>query len=114
MEYVLDASNQSFGRIASQAAKLLRGKGTPAFETHVQSDARVTIKNASKIAIHPRKMRGKVYLRYSGYPGGQKAATLEEMITKKGYKGVFENAVYGMLPANRLRKQMLKNLIIED
>ncbi len=112
--YVIDATNQSLGRVASEAAKQLRGKGSATFENHKLGDVAVTIKNASKIVIDPRKQLDKQYLEYSGYPGGQKKFSLQQLVARRGYKGIFEKAVYGMLPDNRLAKELMKHLIIEE
>lgn len=112
--YVIDATNKSLGRVASEAAKHLRGKGYATFENHKLGDVAVTIQNASKIIIDPRKMLDKEYLEYSGYPGGQRRFSMEQLVARRGYKGIFEKAVYGMLPDNRLAKELMKHLIIED
>lgn len=113
-EYRIDATGRSIGRVASEVAIYLMGKNTPEFERRLAPDVSVTILEASKIKIAPKKMKQKIYLRYSGYPGGQKSETLSHLIDKKGYEEVFRRAVYGMLPANRLRARMMKNLYIED
>ena len=113
-EHTIDASNKAIGRVASEAAVKLMGKDTPAFRKNTVSGAVVKIVNASKVKYNPKKLEEKVYLRYSGHPGGQRARTLQDMIDVKGYKGVFENAVYGMLPANKHRSILMKNLIITD
>lgn len=114
MEYKIDASNKAIGRVASEAATFLMGKNTPEFQRNKTPDVKVTILNASKAKISQKKKKEKKYQRYSGYPGGLKTRTMEEVITKKGYREVFEKAVRGMLPANKLRKGMMKNLIIND
>lgn len=113
-EYTIDATNRTIGRVATEAAVILMGKNDPSFRRNTTSDAVVTITNASKVKIDSKKPRAKVYQRYSGYPGGQKQRTLEETVTVKGYKEVFEKAVYGMLPANKLRRILMKNLIVTD
>jgi large subunit ribosomal protein L13 len=112
--HTIDAAGKSLGRVASQAAKLLRGKADPHFENHVMPRVKVTITNASKIEVHPGKLEDKVYLHYSGYPGGQSSFKMKEMIVRKGYKGIFERAVEGMLPGNKLAKQIMKNLTVQD
>ncbi len=113
-EYTIDATNKAVGRVATEAAVLLMGKDTPAFRRNVAPEVKVTIENASKIKFDPKKLKGKIYQRYSGYPGGRKERTMEEVIDKKGYSEIFEKAVYGMLPSNRLRSVMMKNLFITD
>lgn len=114
MEYQIDASNKAVGRVASEAAVFLMGKNTPEFQRNITPNVKVIISNASKAKISQKKMKEKEYQRYSGYPGGLKTRTMEEVIEKKGYKDIFEKAVYGMLPSNRLRKGMMKNLVIND
>ncbi len=114
MEYKIDASNRAVGRVATEAAMFLMGKNTPEFQRHISPKVKVIISNVSKAKITQKKMKEKEYQRYSGYPGGLKKRTMEEVITKKGYKEVFEKAIYGMLPANRLRSGMMKNLVIND
>ena len=113
-EYTLDATDKAFGRVASEAAVLLMGKDDPSFRKNVVADVKVNIVNASKTKYDPKKLKGKIYQRYSGYPGGRKERTMQEVIDKKGYKEIFEKAVYGMLPANKLRSILMKNLIITD
>ncbi|MFH1859120.1 MAG: 50S ribosomal protein L13 [Patescibacteria group bacterium] len=113
-DYTLDAENKSLGRVASEAVVLLMGKNTPTFRRNTVADAMVTITNASKIKYDPKKLKTKLYARYSGYPGGRRERTMQEVIEKKGYKEVFEKAVYGMLPANKLRDKLMKHLIITD
>ncbi|MCD8494635.1 MAG: 50S ribosomal protein L13 [Candidatus Pacebacteria bacterium] len=112
-EYILDAAGQKLGRIASETAMILRGKNTPAFKPNAISGNTVKIVNAAQIDLAPVKME-KGYKRYSGYPGGQKVEKRGKLIARKGFKDVFEKAVYGMLPANRLRKRLMKNLTIEE
>ena len=112
MEYTIDATDKSLGRIATQAAVFLMGKDTTAFRRNAAPSVKVTVENASKAKISSKKMKEKTYQRYSGYPGGRKVINMEKVIEKKGYEEIFRKAVYGMLPANRLRKIMMKNLII--
>ncbi|PCI20651.1 50S ribosomal protein L13 [Candidatus Wolfebacteria bacterium] len=114
MEHTLDANGKSLGRTATQAAVLLMGKDRPDFEKNKVSGNKVHITNTSKASINPKKLKSVEYVRYSGYPGGQKFETMEKVIEKKGYSEVFRKAVYGMLPANRLRALLMKNLIISE
>jgi len=113
-EYILDAENKVLGRIAGEAAVLLMGKNLPTFRRNIIANTMVTITNASKMKYDPKKLKTKLYARYSGYPGGRKVRTMQEVIEKKGYKEVFEKAVYGMLPGNKLRDKLMKHLIITD
>lgn len=114
MEHTLDATNITLGRVASAAAVLLRGKDTASFERYEKPKNKVKIINASKMAVSGKKMTDKVYLRHSGYPGNQKAETLAKVITKKGSGEAIRRAVYGMLPDNKLRAVMMKNLLITE
>ena len=114
MEYVIDATGKALGRVASEAAMVLRGKNDPSFAPHKLADSWVTIQHASKLALSEKKRDQKIYTRYTQYPGGLRKRTLEEVIEKKGYEEVVRKAVYGMLPANRLRPRMMKRLKIEE
>lgn len=110
----IDAQNQSIGRVASEAAKMLMGKDSVNYVPNAIPTDTVHITNASKISVTEKKMKSKKYTSHSGYPGGLKYTPLEKVIEKKGYEEVFRKAVYGMLPANRLRSEMLKNLKVTD
>jgi len=114
MEYKIDVENKKIGRVANQIASILMGKNTPDFEKHKVSGNTVVVSNASKLSIDPKKLEQKEYERYSGYPGGLKIDSLKRLIEKKGHGEVIINAVYGMLPANKLRPLLMKNLIIND
>ena len=112
-EYVFDATNQSLGRMATDIAMALRGKNEPSFQPNVAPDVTVVVNNASKVALSDSQLKAE-YKRYSGYPGGLKHETREHLIDRKGYREVFEKAVFGMLPNNKLRAVMMKNLIINE
>jgi large subunit ribosomal protein L13 len=112
--YTIDATNRSLGRTASEAAALLMGKNRTDMARHKVPDVSVTIENASRIKLTQKKAKDTVHIRYSGHPGGQKSETLSEIIDKKGYGAAFEKAIYGMLPANKLRSVMMKRLTIKD
>lgn len=107
----LDAKNKSLGRIASEAANILRGKTDPAFERHVAPDQKVIIKNASLVRVTGRKMLQEGRERYSGYPGGLRKVSYQETFNKDPRK-LLEQAIAGMIPSNRLKKDILKNLTI--
>ncbi|MBP6912524.1 MAG: 50S ribosomal protein L13 [Candidatus Pacebacteria bacterium] len=111
---VIDATGQAIGRVASVAAKELMGKNTTAYEKNILPEINVTISNASKMKISDKKLTEKLYERYSGYPGGLKFKNLKEVIAKKGYEEVIRLAVYGMLPANKLRPRIMKYLTVND
>lgn len=112
-EYTIDAAGKKLGRVASEAAMILRGKNSPDFAPHKMSGNKVTILNASQVDLAAVKM-DKEYTRYSGYPGGLTKETRKHLIDRKGYGEIFKKAVYGMLPGNRLRAQIMKNLTVEE
>ena len=112
---VVDATDQVLGRLASKVAKILRGKYKPDFTPHVDCGDNVIIVNAGKIVITGNKMTDKVYLRYTGYPGGQRRETPATIIAKKnGYDKLIRRTVKGMLPKNRLADKILGNLYIYE
>ncbi len=113
MEYNIDAKGKKLGRLASEVAILLMGKNLPDFQKNEVADVKVNIENSSELDIDNKKLDNKEYQRYSGYPGGRKVRKMKEVIAKKGYGEVVEKAVYGMLPANKLRAKIMKNLIIK-
>jgi len=112
--HIIDAEGKRLGRIATDAARHLIGKTTPAFQRNAITGEKVRIINASKVHIEPKKLTDKVYKRYSGYPGGLKERRMEEVIAIKGYKEIFVKAIHGMVPANRLRAKIMKNLEVTD
>jgi large subunit ribosomal protein L13 len=114
MKYTLDAENKSVGRIATQAAVFLMGKYRSDFAKNKIPNISVSITNASKAKIFGAKLLQKTYSRYSGYPGGLKQPTMKKVIEDKGYSEVFREAVSGMLPKNKLRAQMMKNLTVTE
>jgi len=107
--YVIDAAGQTLGRLASEAATLLRGKLKPQFTPHVDTGDFVIIVNADKIVLTGKKLQQKKYYRHSQYPGGLKTTTAQEMLVRKPARMV-ELAVYGMLPKNRLGHQLKTKL----
>jgi large subunit ribosomal protein L13 len=112
-EYTFDATGQSLGRMATEIAMTLRGKNEPSFKPNMAPHITVTIQNASKVALNKSQLEAE-YKRYSGYPGGLRHESREHAIDRLGYKIIWEKAVYGMLPNNRLRAVMMKNLIINE
>ena len=110
----VDAAGQMPGRLASQVAKSLMGKDTPDFKRHLEAGITVKVINAGKLKITDAKAGGKLYVSYSGYPGGQKLATPAEVIAKFGQAEVLKRAVYGMLPGNKLRPRLMKRLSITE
>ena len=111
---VFDAEGKKLGRLATEVAVHLMGKDLPEFARNTIPERIVEVINVSKLDITDKKKKEKEYKRYSGYPGGLKSRTMEEVIEKKGYGEVFEKAVYGMLPGNKLRPRMMKNLVIKE
>ncbi len=112
---VVDAEGQTLGRLGSKVAKLLRGKYKPNFTPHVDCGDNVIIINASKIVISGQKMTDRVYLSYTGYPGGQREVTPERIIAKKdGWEKLVNKVVKGMLPKNKLGRKLLGNLYVYE
>ena len=107
--YVVDATGMTLGRLASEIAKVLRGKNKPIFTPHIDTGDNVIVINAEKIAVTGKKMNQKIYYHHSDYVGGMKEATLKEKLAKKP-ESVIELAVKGMLPKGPLGRQMLKKL----
>jgi large subunit ribosomal protein L13 len=107
--FVIDAKDQTLGRLASQVAALLRGKHKPIFTPHMDTGDFVIIVNADKIRVTGKKLDQKVYYRYSGYPGGVHARTLREQLARDPER-VIRLAVRGMLPKNRLGRHMIRKL----
>src|SRR5690606_36362783 len=108
---VIDATGQTLGRMASKVAKLLRGKYKPSFTPHVDCGDNVIIINAEKVVLTGNKWNDRVYLRYTGYPGGQREAT-PAVLMEKGADRLVHKVVKGMLPKNRLGAALLKNLYV--
>ena len=107
--YVVDATGLTLGRLASEVAKVLRGKNKPEFTPHVDTGDYVIVINAEKIAVTGKKLDQKIYYHHSDYVGGMKETTLREKLAKKP-ESVIELAVKGMLPKGPLGRQMLKKL----
>jgi large subunit ribosomal protein L13 len=111
-KHTIDARGKRLGRVASEAAKLLMGKNSPEYAPHVARQVHVTIENASKLLLPEKKRLQTSYVRYSGYPGGQRVLTMDKMIEQKGHEEIVRKAVYGMLPGNRLRSDRMKRLSV--
>ncbi len=107
--YVVDAADMNLGRLASEVAKVLRGKNKPIFTPHIDTGDYVIVINAAKVKVTGRKLDQKIYYRHSGYVGGMKETTLREMLAKKPEE-VVERAVKGMLPKGPLGSQMYRKL----
>ena len=109
--WVVDAENQTLGRLATQVAVLLRGKHKPSFTPHVDCGDFVIVINAEKIQIQGKRLDQKEYFSHSGYPGAGKFRSFKELIANKP-DFVIQHAVKGMIPKNRLGRQIMKNLKI--
>ena len=107
--YVVDATDMTLGRLASEVAKILRGKNKAIFTPHIDTGDNVIVINAEKIKVTGKKMDQKIYYHHSDYVGGMKTATLREKLAKKPEQ-VIELAVKGMLPKGPLGRQMFKKL----
>jgi len=109
--YVVDAEGQILGRLATQIADRLRGKGKPGYTPHVDTGDFVVVVNADKIAVTGTKLDSKMYYRHSGYPGGLKQRSLREQLERRPTE-VIRKAVKGMLPKNKLANQQITKLKI--
>ena len=110
---LVDADGQTLGRLASEVAKVLRGKHKPNFTPHVDCGDNVVIINASKINLTGKKWTDKEYIRHTGYPGGQRSLTAQELFDKSPARLV-EKSVKGMLPKNKLGAAIFRNLKVYD
>ena len=114
---VIDATDQVLGRLCAKVAKILRGKYKPSFSPNVECGDNVIIINAEKVVLTGKKMTDRTYLRYTGYPGGQREATPEILIKKSfnkhvkpGYHPLYIQVMKGMLPKNRLGRRLIGNM----
>ena len=107
--YVVDATGQTLGRLATKVADILRGKHKPIYTPHVDTGDYVIVINAEKIELTGKKWEQKKYYRHSGYPGGLKEITYDKLL-KKNPEFIIEKAVRGMIPHNRLGRQIIKKL----
>ena len=109
--YIIDAEGEIVGRLCSRIAHVLRGKHKPSYTPHVDCGDYVIVINADKVRFSGLKMDQKEYVRYTGYPGGQRKATPRDLLAKKP-EAIIENAVKGMLPKNRLGRKMFQKLFV--
>ena len=109
VKHTIDAKNRILGRLAVEAANLLRGKGKADFVPYLDRGEGVIVKNTDKIKVSGKKMEQKIYYRHSGYPGGLTETRLIDAI-KKDSREVVRKAIYGMLPKNKLRSKIIKKL----
>jgi|SRR3989344_1326549 len=114
MKYTIDASNRTVGRVAAEAAAMLAGKSSVSYARNKVADIKVEISNASKLRVTGRKLHDAKHQRYSGFPGGLKSSSLAQVVAKDGYREILRKAVYGMLPINKLRTEIMKNIVISE
>ncbi|MFA5942152.1 MAG: uL13 family ribosomal protein [Candidatus Paceibacterota bacterium] len=113
-EHIIDATDRTLGRVASEAAHALLGKRSVHFAKNQAQPVTVTINNAAKLHIPARRSAGKIYTHYTGYPGGLRSVSMAVMIEKKGIADVVKKTVDGMIPRNKLRVPRMKNLIVNE
>ncbi len=111
---VVDATDVVLGRLASEVAKIIRGKNKPSFTPNTDTGDNVIVINADKIKLTGQKWTKKQYVSHSGHPGGQRIQTPREIAERKSSTIIIEKAVRGMLPKNRLGRQLLKNLSVYE
>ena len=109
--YIVDADGKTLGRLATQIADRLRGKGKPQFTPHVDTGDFVVVVNAEKVAVTGNKLDDKLYYRHSGYPGGLKTRTLREQLERRPNE-VLRKAVWGMIPHTKLGRRQITKLKI--
>jgi large subunit ribosomal protein L13 len=114
---VIDATDQVLGRLCAKVAKILRGKNKPSYSPNMECGDNVIIINADKVILTGKKMTDRIYLSYTGYPGGQRATTPEVLMKKAqnkhlkpGYNPLFIKVMKGMLPKNRLGRRIIENM----
>ena len=110
---IVDADSQILGRMASEVAKMIRGKHKPSYTPHIDCGDNVIVINADKIRLTGNKWTDKQYVRHTGYPGGQRFETPNSLKAKSSTR-IVEKAVKGMLPINRLGRQLFKNLYVYE
>lgn len=111
MEYKLDATNKILGRLATEVAKLLMGKGSASFNPKDLGDIKVSVSNTDRLIFSGKKLHQKVYRHHSGFHGGLKEKKME-VLFKEDSREILKKAVWGMLPKNRLRIKRIKNLAL--
>ncbi len=111
---IVDADSKVLGRLASEVAKIIRGKNKPGYTPHVDCGDNVIVINADKVRLTGKKWTDKVYISHTGYPGGQRATNPTEVKNKKSSTILVERAVKGMLPKNRLGSALFNNLHVYE
>ena len=112
--YTIDAAGQSLGRVASEAASVLLGKKSANFVKNEVLSVEVAIVNAGQLAMTEKRIAGKEYTHYTGFPGGLRITPLARLLERKGVSEALRKAVDGMIPRNKLRKERMKRLTITD
>jgi large subunit ribosomal protein L13 len=113
-EYTIDAKGRAVGRVATEAAEILRGKNTAEFARNIAPAVKLTIINASQAKFDENRLDVRYHKHYTGHPGGMRVTTHAATIAKKGAAELFRLAIHGMIPGNKLRPIIMKNLIITD
>ncbi len=111
--YTIDATDRTLGRVASEAAHALLGKRSAQYAKNRAHPITVVVENANKLHLTTRRKQGKVYTRYTGYPGGLRETRMDEMIEKRGIEEVVRKTIDGMIPRNKLRAPRMKNLVVK-
>jgi large subunit ribosomal protein L13 len=109
----IDATGKRLGTLATETASVLLGKDKPDYARHIAASVTVEITNASKLDV-PEKKKAEIYQSYSGWPGGRKTESLKHLATRRGFAEVLRRTIAGMLPNNKLKKQLLKQLVISE
>ncbi len=112
--FLVDAEGKTLGRLSSEISKILRGKNKPSFTPNMDCGDYVVVVNSDGIKLTGNKWREKKYVSHTGYPGGQKITTPYELKEKKSSKFIIEKAIKGMLPKNRLGRQLFRNLFVYE
>jgi large subunit ribosomal protein L13 len=112
--HIVNADGKILGRFASEIAKILRGKHKPSFSPHTDCGDNIIVINSDNIKMTGNKWKDKQYVRHTGYPGGQRVPTPQELKEKKSSTFIIEKAVRGMLPKNRLGRQLFRNLFVYE
>ncbi len=113
-EITVDAKGRTLGRVASEVATILMGKNSAAYKREAYSGFPVRVLNAGKIKITTKKLEQIYHTRYSGHPGGLRVIKAKETVETKGFPELLKLSVYHMLPGNKLRREMMKNLTVEE
>ena len=111
--HTIDATGKRLGVLATEVTTILMGKNQPDFARHLVADVKVEVTNDSKLDI-PEKKKAEIYATFSGFPGGRKVETLDHLAKRRGYAEIVRRTIGGMLPHNKLKKILLKNLVISE